>query len=339
MSYSVKEIAPAELDKFIAKNHPEVNFLQYSDWGKVHEVEGKPVKYLGLYDDKKLIGSAVMIRQDARRGRYFEIPGGPIMDWDGPIKPIRFFINEIKKIAEAEKCVFVRIRPNIDDTEKHRSTAEKVGLVPSPMLLHAENTVMLDMSKSDDELMADMRRQTRYEVRRSAKLGIKVSYDTSEKAFDEFYDLQLETAERQGFIQSPRKIVQAQREVYGDKARIYTAELDGKKLCQGLIIFAAPEAIYHEAASTLDGRKYPGAYALQWQVIQDAKKLGMKRYNLFGIAPPNSPNHRFAGVTTFKTGFGGEQITYMPAQDIVVNKFRYKLVSALEKARKKKRHL
>ena len=71
MSYSVKEIAPAELDKFIAKNHPEVNFLQYSDWGKVHEVEGKPVKYLGLYDDKKLIGSAVMNRQDARRGRYF----------------------------------------------------------------------------------------------------------------------------------------------------------------------------------------------------------------------------------------------------------------------------
>ena len=69
-----------------------------------------------------------------------------ILDWDGPIKPIRFFINEIKKIAEAEKCVFVRIRPNIDDTEKHRAVAQKVGLVPSPMLLHAENTIMLDMS-------------------------------------------------------------------------------------------------------------------------------------------------------------------------------------------------
>ena len=97
MSYSVKEIAPKELDKFIAKEHPEVNFLQYSDWGKVHEVEGKPVKYLGLFDGDKLIGSAVIIRQDARRGRYYEIPGGPIVDWDGSIKPIRFFIEEIKK--------------------------------------------------------------------------------------------------------------------------------------------------------------------------------------------------------------------------------------------------
>ena len=212
-----------------------------------------------------------------------------------------------------------------------------------PFLTSSEDSVfalLLALSdKSDDELMTDMRRQTRYEVRRSAKLGIKVGYETTEKAFNDFYDLQLQTAERQGFIPSSRKCVLAQREVYGDMARIYTAELDGKKLCQGLVIYSAPEAIYHEAASTPDGRKFPGAYALQWQIIQDAKKLGMKRYNLFGIAPPNSPNHRFAGVTTFKTGFGGEQIAYLPAQDIVVNKLRYKLVSAIEKARKKKRHL
>ena len=95
---------------------------------------------------------------------------------------------------------------------------------------------MLDLTKSDDELLTEMRRQTRYEVRRSAKLGIKVSYETSEKAFNDFYDLQNETAERQGFIQSPRKIALAQHEVYGDKARIYTAELDGKELAKGLIL-------------------------------------------------------------------------------------------------------
>ena len=335
----VVAIEPKTLDQFIEKQHPEMNFLQSANWGKVHELEGKTVKYLGLYDGDKIIGATVAIRQDARRGRYYEIPGGPVVDWDGSIKPIRFFIDEIKKLAAAEKCVFVRIRPNIDNTEKHQALAKKLGLVSSPMLLHAENTVMLDLTKSDDELMTDMRRQTRYEVRRAAKLGIEVSYETSKKAFEDFYDLQRETAERQGFIQSSRAIALAQHEVYGDMARIYTAKLDGKKLCQGLIIFAKPEAIYHEAASTLDGRKFPGAYALQWQVIQDAKKLGMKRYNLFGIAPPNSPNHRFAGVTTFKTGFGGSQIAYLPAQDIVVSKLRYKLVQAIEKARKKKRHL
>jgi lipid II:glycine glycyltransferase (peptidoglycan interpeptide bridge formation enzyme) len=110
-------------------------------------------------------------------------------------------------------------------------------------------------------------------------------------------------------------------------------------LAKGLILLQKPEAIYHEAASTDEGRKLPGAHALQWQIIKDAKAMGLKRYNLFGIAPPNSPHHRYAGVTTFKCGFGGEQVTFMPAQDLPVKKLHYKAVHTLEEIRKKRRHL
>ena len=335
----LKEIEPEALDIYVSKEHPEANFLQTSTWGKVYEKDGKKVFYLGLFEDKKLIGSSVVILKPAKRGRYLEIPGGPLLDWDGDIKALRFFLKEIAKLAEREKCVFVRMRPNIPDTEQHQKLAERLKLVKSPMHLHAEHTVMLDITKSEEELMTEMRRQTRYEVRRAQKLGIKVSYETSEKAFNDFYDLQLETAERQGFIPSTRHLIMAQHEVFGDKARIYTATLDGKVLAKGEILLQAPEAIYHEAASTLDGRKLPGAYALQWQIIQDAKALGLKRYNLFGIAPPNSPHHRYAGVTTFKTGFGGEQLAYLSAHDLVIKPFHYRLVHMLETIRKKKRHL
>ncbi len=335
----LKEIEPEALDIYVSKEHPEANFLQTSTWGKVYEKDGKKVFYLGLFEDKKLVGSSVVILKPAKRGRYLEIPGGPLLDWDGNIKALRFFLKEIAKLAEREKCVFVRMRPNIPDTEQHRKLAERLKLVKSPMHLHAEHTVMLDITKSEEELMTEMRRQTRYEVRRAQKLGIKVSYETSEKAFNDFYDLQLETAERQGFIPSTRHLIMAQHEVFGDKARIYTATLDGKVLAKGEILLQAPEAIYHEAASTLDGRKLPGAYALQWQIIQDAKALGLKRYNLFGIAPPNSPHHRYAGVTTFKTGFGGEQLAYLSAHDLVIKPFHYRLVHMLETIRKKKRHL
>ena len=275
----------------------------------------------------------------ARRGRYLEIPAGPLLDWDGSIKTLKFFMTEIAKIAAAEKCVFVRMRPNVPDSPAHRKLAEKLGLKLAPMHLHAQDTVMLDLTKTEDELLTDMRRQTRYEVRRADKLGIKVDFDDSEKAFNDFYDLQLQTAERQGFIPSSRKFILAEHEAFGKDARIYTASLDGKVLAKGLLLFQAPEAIYHEAASSLEGRKLPGAYALQWQVIKDAKALGLKRYNLFGIAPPNSPHHRYAGVTTFKTGFGGEQVAFFPAHDLVVKKMHYRLVHTLEEIRKKKRHL
>ena len=194
----------------------------------MHEVEGEAVKYLGLYDGEKLIGTAIVIRKDARRGRYYEIPGGPVMNWDGPIKPIRFFCDEIKALAAKDKCVFVRIRPNIANTEKHRETAKKAGLIPAPMLLHAENTIILDLTKSDDELLTEMRRQTRYEVRRAQKMGIEVTFDTSKYAFTDFYQIQLETAKRQNFIPSTQTFIEAQHEAFGDAARIYTASLKGR---------------------------------------------------------------------------------------------------------------
>ncbi len=333
------KINPIDLDNYVRANHPEANFLQSAGWGKVYELDGEKVFYFGLYDGDDLIGSAVVILKKAKRGAYLEIPGGPLLDWDRNKRAVKAFMQEIRKVAEREKCVFVRMRPNIPDDYNNQQLVRELGLVPSPMHLHAEHTVMLDLSLSEDDLLKDMRRQTRYEVRRAQKLGIEVTFDTSKYAFTDFYNLQLETAKRQDFIPSSRRFIEAQHEAFEGAARIYTASLNGKPLAKGLIIMQSPEAIYHEAASAEEGRKYPGAYALQWQVIRDAKDLGMKRYNLFGIAPPNSPHHRYAGVTTFKTGFGGEQVTYLPAQDLVIRPFRYKFVHMLEVARKKHRHL
>ncbi len=335
----LKPIEPTDLDNFVAQKHPEANFLQTSSWGKVYEIDGEKVFYLGLYDNDDLHGTAVVIVKNAKRGRYLEIPGGPILDWDHEPRYVKEFMNQIAEVAKTENCVFVRMRPNISDTDEHRKIAQSCGLKQAPMHLHAEHTVMLDLRYTEDELLKDMRRQTRYEVRRAQKLGITVTFDTSKHAFAEFYDLQLETAKRQNFIPSSREFIMAQHDAFAGAARIYTAALDGKPLAKGLVIMQAPEAIYHEAASTEEGRKLPGAYALQWQVIRDARNLGFKRYNLFGIAPPNSPHHRYAGVTTFKTGFGGNQVTYLPAQDLVIRKIHYRFVHLLETIRKKRRHL
>ena len=333
------ELKPEELDKYVFKVHPEANFLQTSAWGKVYEIDKEQVFYRGVEKDGKMVASAVIVLKPAKRGRYLEIPGGPLLDWNKGKKVLKFFLDKVRELAVENRCVFVRMRPNVYDSPEIEKLLAGMGLVKSPMHLHAEHTVMLDLTKSEDELLADMRRQTRYDVRRSAKLGIKVDFDNSKEAFDNFYDIQLKTAERQGFIPSSRKFIQAQREAFGDNARIYTATLDGIELAKGLILLQKPEAIYHEAASTDEGRKLPGAHALQWQIIKDAKAMGIKRYNLFGIAPPNSPHHRYAGVTTFKCGFGGEQVTFVPAHDLPVKKIHYKAVHLLEEVRKKRRHL
>ncbi|MBQ8157291.1 peptidoglycan bridge formation glycyltransferase FemA/FemB family protein [Candidatus Saccharibacteria bacterium] len=334
----VKECRPADFDKYVQSTHPEANFLQSTNWGKVYELDGERVVYLGLFDDKQQVGATLAIIKRAKRGAYVELPGGPLADWSNH-EQLAAFLHGVKALAKAEKCVFVRMRPNIPDTADNRQMAQRLGLHASPMHLHAEHTVMLDLEKSEEQLLADMRRQTRYEVRRADKLGIEVRSESSRQAFDDFYSLQLETARRQDFVPSSRQFILAQQEAFGELAQIYTASLNGEVLAKGLIILQAPEAAYNEAASTVAGRKLPGAYALQWRVIRDAKRAGLKRYNLFGIAPPNSPHHRYAGVTTFKTGFGGEQLCYLPAQDLIVKPIRYRFVHLLETIRKHRRHL
>ncbi|MBR3135165.1 peptidoglycan bridge formation glycyltransferase FemA/FemB family protein [Candidatus Saccharibacteria bacterium] len=148
----------------------------------------------------------------------------------------------------------------------------------------------------------------------------------------------METARRQHFIPPDLKTLLAEREAFGKNAQIYIASLDDK-IAYGLTISDGDEAEYFEAASTDLNRKLPGAYALQWQAMKDLKKQGIKRYNLWGIAPPGVKNHRYSGVTTFKTGFGGEIVEFVPAHDIIISPARYKIDLAVEKLRKKRRNL
>ena len=114
------------------------------------------------------LGATLAILKLAKRGAYLEIPGGPLTDWRKE-EYVKVFLDGIAEIARNNKCVFVRMRPNIPDNEENRALAKKLGLVPSPMHLHAEHTVMIDLAKTEDELMSDMRRQTRYEVRKADK--------------------------------------------------------------------------------------------------------------------------------------------------------------------------
>lgn len=332
--------------------HPEANFLQSPAWGKMNELVGHKV----IIQESNENGWCLMIVKNAKRGRYLEIPGGPLIDWDDAASVQKIFA-EIRVIAKAENCVFVRLRPQLRNTE--RSKLSNLGLCQAPMHLHAEHTVILDLTKSEDELLKEMRRQTRYEVRRATKLGLQVEWGDSEELYREFHQVQAETASRQHFIPPNLKTLLAEREAFGGddaksktsrsssnensqnhSARLYVARTpDGEPIAYGLILISGAEAEYFEAASTELNYKMPGAYALQWRVIQDLKRLGIQRYNLWGIAPKGQKQHRYAGVTTFKTGFGGEVVEFVPAQDLVIKPLRYKINLLVETARRKRRKL
>lgn len=331
----------------IVKQFPEANFLQSPEYGKMNETLGCKV----VTDDFDGKGWVLMIVRDAKRGRYLEIPCGPLIDWSNP-ELVQVAMKRIKEVAQNEKCVFVRMRPQLRAKAENSAILEKTGLRISPMHLAAEHTVMVDLNATEEEMLARMRRQTRYEVRRADKLDITVDKGRSEELFREFHTVQVETAKRQNFVPPDAKTLMAEREAFGDRIWIYVAKTgtekadkapsdipQGQPIAYGLIIGDGREAAYYEAASTDLNRKLPGAYALLWQAMRDLKVAGYERFNLWGIAPAGQPGHRYAGVTTFKMGFGGEVVEYVPAHDMVISPLKYLKNYIVETARKKKRHL
>ena len=323
----------------IVKKYPEANFLQSPSYGKMNEILGEKVVTEDIPGATGNSGRALMIVRDAKRGRYLEIPCGPLIDWTDE-EMVKNAFSKITEVAKQEKCVFVRIRPQLRATPENLKLMEKLKLRKAPMHLAAEHTVMIDLTLPEEKLLANMRRQTRYEVRRAEKQGIMVTVSRDEEMFREFQRVQAETAKRQNFVPPSLRVLLAEREAFGDNIAIYKASTaEGEAIAYGLVIRDGREGDYYEAASTELNRKMPGAYAVLWKAMRELKAAGYERFNLWGIAPPGQPNHRYAGVTTFKTGFGGEVVEYVPAHDLVISRMGYLKDLVVEETRKKKRHL
>ncbi len=317
---------------------PEANFLHSWEWLTAHEALGLEVVREIIFHDSKPIGLIGGIVRSAKRGRYIEIGGGPLVDWsqDETIVAVR---AELQKLAQKHRAVFVRFRPQAPTSPALLTRLKRLGFKAAPMHLHAEHTSVVNLLPSEETLLEVMRQQTRYEVRRTAKRGVSISYSSSLAAIDEFYELQHSTAKRQHFVPQTKQTLQAYAAAFGDALRVYRAEKEGVLLNLAIVIFYGNEAAYFEAASTLEARREPGAYGIVWQVMKDAKAANIQRLNLWGIAPDANPHHRYQGVTTFKRGFGGEDIHYVPAHDLIVDTRRYLLNYLVETVRKKRRKL
>lgn len=340
MAIEVKNITNQAIWDNYIKSHPESNFLQSWQWGEFNERLGKKIHRVGFYDGKKLLGVMLGVVEPARRGRYMTVAGGPILNWKNK-GLVKQWSATLREIATEEGCVFVRVRPQLLSDSFSQTIFKQSGFVSAPMHLSAELTHQLELDKSEDELLANMRKQTRYEIRKAGKLGVNVKESVKPLDLSEFYDLQIETAKRQGFVPFSKKFLTDQFEVFAasDEVKLYSAYYEKKLLAQAFIIFSGEEAAYHYGASTELGRKYPGAYLIQWQAIREAKKRGLKRYNFWGVAPEGDTGHRFAGVSLFKRGFGGQDVEYLHAQDMVINKPKYLLNLVVETVRKKTRRV
>ncbi len=328
-------------EKFVSAQD-EANFLQSYNWGLFQAKIGKKFFPLGIFEREAQVGAAMVIKEEAKRGDYLTIAGGPLLAWDDEhIQDLfKVFVTYLKKLAKQEGCHFVRIRPQALDTLSIRKVFAKAGLKPAPMHLTADLTLQLDLNQADDELLMQMRKNTRYYIRRAKRDGVTTQVLTDPDFMEQFHRYQLYLADKHNFVPFSFKFLKEQFETFlvDGQVAFVNSYMEDKLLASAFIIFYNQKAVYHYGVSTPDNDDWPGSYAIQWAAIQEAKKRNCSIYNFWGIAPEDKPDHRFAGVSLFKRGFGGKEVPYLPAYDLGVTPF-YWLTRGFELIRKKIRGL
>jgi lipid II:glycine glycyltransferase (peptidoglycan interpeptide bridge formation enzyme) len=319
-----KEISKKEdWEKFVLSQGVK-SFLQSWNWGETNKLLGKKIYRLGFYQGEKLVGVSLVIVEEARRGKHFLIPGGPLLNWDD--QGLRnYFLKVIKSLGKKENAWFVRIRPEVSDLPENRKMFSRMGFISAPMHLHAENTWVLNINQPDEKLLSGMRKTTRYLIRKSLNMGLTLDKTVDPQKTSVLTNLQKETVIRHKFVGFSDSLFKNQLITFGvdSQAELYICKNGKFNLAAAIIIFYGDMAYYHHSASTSEFREIPFSYFLQWKIITEARERGLKYYNFWGIAPNDDPNHRFAGVTTFKKGFGGERVDWLHARDLVISPLYY----------------
>ena len=202
-------------------------------------------------------------------------------------------------------------------------------------------TVLIDIGRDDAEILADMKSKWRYNIRLTAKRGVTVrasNAKTFERDISRWYALYEETAKRDTIsIHSEAYyrdfIEHAWYRGAGPGVDLLVAEHDGDLLAGIITARMGNRATYVFGASASFKRNLMPAYALQWAAIGRAKRAGCSAYDMYGIPPAESSDHPMHGLYRFKTGFGGDIVTYPGTLDLVIRPVAARAFRGVERVR------
>lgn len=185
------------------------------------------------------------------------------------------------------------------------------------------NNVLIDLTKGKDQIMADMKSKTRYNIRLAAKKGVEVTLENDQNGFDKFYELYKYTAKSRGFLIKPKSYHQKLFNEFRNKANILIASHEEDVLCAWFLL-NDDETIYYVYGGSADiKREFMASSLVCWEAIKLGINLNCKVFDMWGAT--SNPESNLWGVTKFKLGFGGNLYKYIDTYDFVVNPFMFNL--------------
>ena len=355
----LKRIDPFQAESITDKNIVKpASFLQTPFWAEFKAAHGWNALYF-ILEESPVKFLSVLVRPFSRLGSIVYIPLGPNIpcaDPDIQSKLLADLSSALKPYIPANS-LFIRFDPpwgtaipnqcSVQEDLPQKESCLDLALFPkklfkpaqpSPAHVQPPDTVILDLTKSPDVLLSEMKSKWRYNVKLGEKKGIVIRFLEGEQGASEgidiFFKLYLETAHRDGiaihsksyYSELVSRAAQTTLLSVYDKpvsVRVYIAEHEGTALASIITLFCGDEAIYLYGASSNEKRNLMPAYSLQWRAINDAIAFGCTHYDFYGIPPTNDETHPMHGLYRFKTGFGGSIIHRVGSYDIALRPVMY----------------
>ncbi len=325
MSQFVKIIDQKPDNYDILSRHP----LQSWEWGEFRKSQGHKVVRFGLFEEKNLkeVFQLTLHKIPHTNFSIGYLPKSPL--------PTLEVLEKLKEISKDNNAIFIKLEPDVEHNEKIEKQLIDLGLVHGKPLF-TKYTSIIDLNKSEDELLNSFKSKTRYNIRLSEKHGVKIQEDNCDKAFEEYLNLVLETTKRQGFYAHDKKYHTEQWKILKSAgiSHLLTATFEGKILASFLLFKFNDVLYYPYGASTREQKELMAPTLLMWEAIKFGKSLGCKSFDLWGDTEPDPPpNHPYFGFHKFKEGFSPRLVEFVGTYDLVINQPLYYLYNLVDKIR------
>ena len=303
------------------------NFLGSWEWLSFWENMGARVDRYKIVDKQNnLVGLLGWREVRALRGRYNFFDLGPFIDWSNS-DLVKQTLRFIYKKTKEQKLWFYRIGPNVEDSVSLKKFLRKQRLIKSNSITNnGRTTLIIDLTLSTEDLLAQMRKNTRYYIRQAKnKYGIKVKMVSDMSKWKDFEYIFKDTLVRQDWTASSLIYMKKQFEFFSKNgfSRMFYAEYKNEIIAIAIFTAFGDEVIYHHSGSLTKFRNIPSMYLLLWEAILWYKSKGFNRFNMFGVTWSENKEDSLYGVSLFKKGFGGRKLILTPFYERIVNPLGY----------------
>lgn len=316
---------PEGWDEGVQSLHGHV--LQSSAWARVQERLGNRV-VVGA--DRNWCWLGVVRR--AGPFRYLYLPFGPTLRTPAAL-PAAMAVARARAFASG--CAFVRFEPGEVDAAAVIATGAR--------RVHSrqyEDTLVLRLDIDEATLRRGLRSGHRSGINAAARRGISVEATHDPARMADFTLLLRDTEQQRGFFSFEDSYFDAvgAELLPGREATLYFAHADGAVIAGALVFDFGLTRYYAFGATASGARRLAPGPPLVWQSIIDARAAGKTGFDLWGVSPPDAPrDHPWAGITAFKSGFGGEPRRYAGTWEITVRPVAARLFAVADAARRRAR--